>query len=40
MDLINNPYSPGAGVPPPELAGRENILHDAENIKKRAQNGH
>ena len=40
MDLINNPYSPGAGVPPPELAGRENILRDAENIIKRVQNGH
>lgn len=40
MDLINNPYSPGAGVPPPELAGRENILRDAEHIIKRAQNGH
>lgn len=40
MDLINNPYSPGAGVPPPELAGRENILQDAENIIKRVQNGH
>ncbi|WP_372807385.1 ATP-binding protein [Pontiella sp.] len=40
MDLINNPYSPGAGVPPPELAGRENILRDAENVIKRVQNGH
>ena len=40
MDLINNPYSPGAGVPPPELAGRENILRDAENIIKRVRNGH
>ena len=40
MDLINNPYSPGAGVPPPELAGRENILQDAENIIKRVQHGH
>jgi len=40
MDLINNPYSPGAGVPPPELAGRENILRDAENIIKRVKNGH
>jgi hypothetical protein len=40
MDLIDNPYSPGAGVPPPELAGRENILLDAENIIKRVKNGH
>ncbi len=40
MDLINNPYSPGAGVPPPELAGRENILQDAENVIRRVHNGH
>jgi len=40
MDPINNPYSPGAGVPPPELAGRENILRDAENMIKRVKNGH
>ena len=40
MDPINNPYSPGAGVPPPELAGRENILRDAENIIHRVQNGY
>lgn len=40
MDLVNNPYSPGAGVPPPELAGRENILQESENIIKRVQNGH
>lgn len=40
MDLINNPYSPGAGVPPPELAGRENILQDAENTIKRVKNGY
>ena len=26
MDPILNPYSPGAGMPPPELAGREDIL--------------
>lgn len=23
MDKIRNPFSPGAGSPPPELAGRE-----------------
>ena len=27
MDPILNPYSPGAGMPPPELAGRENLLN-------------
>ncbi len=26
MDPILNPYSPGAGMPPPELAGREDLL--------------
>ena len=25
MDPIENPYSPGAGSPPPELAGRDRI---------------
>lgn len=40
MDLISNPYSPGAGVPPPELAGREAVLQDAENIIRRVQNGY
>ena len=30
MDPINNPYSPGAGAPPPELVGRDPILKQAE----------
>ena len=29
MDKIRNPFSPGAGAPPPELAGRDNILEQA-----------
>ncbi|MEQ8484965.1 MAG: ATP-binding protein [Pseudomonadales bacterium] len=29
MDKIRNPFSPGAGSPPPELAGRGNILEQA-----------
>ncbi len=29
MDNIRNPFSPGAGSPPPELAGREGILEQA-----------
>lgn len=29
MDKIRNPFSPGAGSPPPELSGRENILEQA-----------
>jgi predicted AAA+ superfamily ATPase len=29
MDPIKNPYVPGAGNPPPELAGRASLLSDA-----------
>lgn len=29
MDKIKNPFSPGAGAPPPELAGRDGILEQA-----------
>ena len=29
MDPIKNPFSPGAGSPPPELVGRERILEEA-----------
>lgn len=39
MDPIKNPYNPGAGVPPPELAGRKSILEIAENIILRTKNG-
>ena len=39
MDPVNNPYNPGAGSPPPELAGRENILSAAENTIKRTIGG-
>lgn len=30
MDRIKNPYSPGAGSPPPELVGRDSILEQAQ----------
>ncbi|MDR3088191.1 MAG: AAA family ATPase [Desulfobulbaceae bacterium] len=30
MDKIKNPFSPGAGAPPPELAGRDAILEQAQ----------
>lgn len=30
MDRIANPFSPGAGAPPPELAGRDAILEQAQ----------
>lgn len=29
MDPHRNPFSPGAGSPPPELAGRDDLLHQA-----------
>ncbi len=29
MDPIKNPFSPGAGAPPPELVGRDSILEQA-----------
>lgn len=39
MNSIDNPYNPGAGVPPPELAGRESILRYAENTIERTKKG-
>ena len=30
MDPVRNPFAPGAGKPPPELAGRQQILSAAE----------
>ena len=36
MDPVRNPFSPGAGSRPPELAGRESILKDAEIAVQRA----
>lgn len=32
MDPIKNPFSPGAGAPPPELVGRDRILTDAQTL--------
>jgi hypothetical protein len=29
MDPLNNPFSPGAGSPPPELAGRDELIEKA-----------
>lgn len=36
MDPVHNPFAPGAGSPPPELAGRKHILDEAEVAIKRA----
>lgn len=35
MDRVRNPYAPGAGNPPPELAGRTSVLDDASVALKR-----
>lgn len=39
MDPTENPYNPGAGTPPPELAGREDILLLAEHTIARTRKG-
>jgi hypothetical protein len=37
MDPIKNPFSPGAGAPPPELVGRDGILEQARILLGRVQ---
>ncbi len=37
MDKIKNPFSPGAGSPPPELAGRTAVLEQARVLLGRVQ---
>jgi hypothetical protein len=37
MDSIKNPFSPGAGSPPPELAGRESVLEQARVLLGRVR---
>ena len=39
MNPINNPFSPGAGSPPPELVGRNIILEQAKILLGRIRNG-
>ena len=39
MDPIRNPYAPGAGVPPPELAGRNEIRETARIALERVRIG-
>lgn len=39
MDEIANPFAPGAGNPPPELAGRAEVLHGANVALGRIING-
>src|SRR5205823_11657022 len=37
MDPVKNPFSPGAGAPPPELVGREAILEQARVLLARVK---
>jgi hypothetical protein len=37
MDKIKNPFSPGAGSPPPELAGRDGVLEQARVLLGRTK---
>ena len=39
MDPIQNPFSPGAGSPPPELSGRQDILDKAKIALERLRRG-
>ncbi len=39
MDPIRNPYAPGAGTPPPELAGRDELLTQARIALERLKLG-
>ena len=39
MDPIRNPYAPGAGTPPPELAGRDEIREAARIALERTRIG-
>jgi len=39
MDPVRNPFAPGAGSPPPELAGRETLLEQARIAVARIRQG-
>jgi hypothetical protein len=39
MDTIRNPFSPGAGAPPPELVGRNDVLEQARILLGRIHLG-
>jgi AAA ATPase domain len=39
MDSRRNPYAPGAGSPPPILAGRDDLVRNAELALDRVRNG-
>ena len=37
MDPIKNPFSPGAGAPPPELVGRDEVLEQTRILLGRVK---
>jgi len=39
MDPVRNPYAPGAGTPPPELAGRSELIAEATVALRRTAIG-
>jgi hypothetical protein len=39
MDPITNPFAPGAGTPPPELAGRDDLLETVRVALERSRRG-
>ncbi len=39
MDAVSNPFSPSAGTPPPELAGRDELLESARISLERLRRG-
>lgn len=39
MDPVANPYAPGAGTPPPELAGRDELLRSVDIAAQRVRAG-
>jgi hypothetical protein len=39
VDPVNNPYAPGAGTPPPELAGRDELRQTIRIAVQRVRAG-
>ncbi|MCC6387087.1 MAG: ATP-binding protein [Dehalococcoidia bacterium] len=39
MDPVRNPFAPGAGAPPPELAGRDSLLESVSIALQRVRRG-
>ena len=39
MNAVDNPFSPGAGTQPPELAGRADVLSDVDVTLRRVRQG-